>query len=174
MKKKNTKSVKKPVKAKVVETKVDAVVKTNVSTNVSKDISVERKAFAINSVKVISVLGLIGSTVFMLSGLIFLFFKEMVLDQIRQLPPVAGYESITSSGVGWMGAVMILFGAVWFVVSMNLWQFRKWARIVAIVLAAVGTLSALMSFPAGWFGFLLHGTVLYFLALHPDVKKLFE
>jgi len=170
MKKKNTKSVKKPVKAKVIETKVDAAVKTDVKTVVKAD----KKDFATDVVKIISVLGWVGSTFMIIVGLIFIFFRKAILTQIpiTQIPP--GYESLMPMMVTIMGVCMILFGAAWFIVSMNLWRFKKWARIVAIIFAAIGALSALMSFPAGWFGFLLHGTVFYFLALNPDVKKLFE
>lgn len=178
MKKKATKPVKhvKHVKAKVehktVEPKVETttpVVESNVNLNLPA-----KKDHADGIVKIIAILGWIGSVVFMLSGLVFIFFRDSVMNQVRQLPPTAGYEMITPSSLTWMGIFMLLFGALWFVVCLHLWTFKKWARIVGIVLASVGALSGLLSFPSGWFQFLVHGIVLYFLAFHPGVKKLFE
>ena len=66
-----------------------------------------------------------------------------------------------------IGIVMIFIALLDAFVGYGLWKHKNWARIIAIVLAAIG----LLSFPIGT---ILSILVIYFFGFNKEVKNLFK
>jgi len=97
-------------------------------------------------VKVISVLYYIGAVFAVIFGLLFLFGAGMISSFISQIPLLVapGTSVFIVTGI-----IMIAIGVLSFFVGRDLWKARKWARIVAIIFAALGVLIGVISMIQG-------------------------
>jgi hypothetical protein len=125
-------------------------------------------------VKVISILGYIGAVVLFLLGIL-LFVGKSILGAIPQF----------SGMIGSIGAILIvaaiitiIIGIFEFIVALNLWKYKNWARIVMFVLAAIGFILSITSIVSSTImsiiGLIIEGGVFYLLAINKDVVKLFK
>jgi hypothetical protein len=69
---------------------------------------------------------------------------------------------------------MIVFAVLIIFVARALWFYKKWARIVLLILSSMGALVALTSLPSGILGLLIHGSIVYFLGFDKNVIALFK
>ncbi len=100
-------------------------------------------------VKVIAVLYYIGAALGVILGLVFLAGAGVMGSFLKQIPVIGAL----GAGLFAVGAiVLIAFAVLGFFVGKGLWHARPWARIVAIVLAALGVLTALFSMFGGNIG----------------------
>jgi len=97
-------------------------------------------------VKVIAVLYYIGAVLGVIFGLLLLVGAGMTSTIANQIP-LLGTLGAGLFVVG--GIIMIGLGILGFFVGRGLWQARPWARIVAIIFAALGTLTAIISMIQG-------------------------
>ena len=127
-------------------------------------------------VKIIAILGYITAALSVIGG-IFLFFGGTFLSAVM---PFFGEDIIGSALVGTLMVVLaivaIIFGVVTFIIALNLWKFKNWARIVEIIFAAIGILSSLPSLftGKGIIGLVINAGIFYLLAINKDVRKLFK
>jgi hypothetical protein len=97
-------------------------------------------------VKVIAVLYYIGAVLGIIFGLLFLVGAGMMGSIANQIP-LLGALGAGLFVVG--GIIMIGLGVLGFFVGRGLWKARPWARIVAIIFAALGILMAVISMIQG-------------------------
>jgi len=97
-------------------------------------------------VKVIAVLYYIGAVFGIIFGLLFLVGAGMMGSIAKQIPLLGAL------GAGLFvlgGIIMIGLGVLGFFVGRGLWKARPWARIVVIILSALGILMAVISMVQG-------------------------
>src|SRR3989344_4428979 len=93
-------------------------------------------------VKIISVLYYIGAVLTFIFGLILLFSA----DALSEFIPGLGTLGIVG------GIVLMGFGVLSFFIGRGLWKGSNWARIVAIILAVLGIISAIYAMTSGAIG----------------------
>jgi hypothetical protein len=124
-------------------------------------------------VQIISVLYYIGAVLGVVFGLLFVSASGYLASMI---PELAGL------GAGlfvFLGILLIGVGVLGFFVGRGLWGLKPWARIFAIILAALGILSAIYSMITNFsFGnivsILIHGFIGYYLLLNKEAKRAFK
>ena len=127
-------------------------------------------------VKVISVLYYIGAALSIIMALV-MFFGAGAIDSIPGMDAMGGLTGIFSGLMIVLGVIMIGFAVLAFFIARGLWKGRNWARIVAIILAILGVLSAIISLVQGsWsniIGLIIHGAIGGYLLFSKDVKAAF-
>jgi uncharacterized BrkB/YihY/UPF0761 family membrane protein len=134
-------------------------------------------------VKIISVLYFIGAFFCILAALSVIIFSGPISDSLSQMP-ASELEEIGT--LGWLsqglfvglGIIILLFGLFAFFIARGLWKGKNWARITAIVLAALGIISNLSSITLSTIiGDLINAAISAliggYLLLNKEVKKAF-
>lgn len=129
-------------------------------------------------VKIIAILGYIGAALSVIAGIMMFFGGTFFAAYL----PGMGEGLFSGAFVGAMLIVTAIIGIVWgifaFILSLNLWKHKNWARVVLGVFAALGAIGSLFSIvtsPASAiFGLVIQGGIFYLLMLNKDVKKLFK
>ncbi len=125
-------------------------------------------------VKVISVLYYIGAGLLFLLGLAAIFGAGAFVTMLSQLGPLAAL------GTGMfivMGIIMIGLAVLSFFIARGLWNGRSWARIVAIILAALSIINGVYSIAqgmGGWVGLVIQLIIGGYLLFNKDVKEAFQ
>ena len=119
-------------------------------------------------VKLIAVLYYVSAAVGVLLGILFLAAGGLLGSTIPFL-----------AALGVVGGIIFLaFGIVSFFIGRGLWQGKDWARIIAIVFAAIGLLSSLLtiagSLVGGLIGLILHGAIIWYLMFNKEGKNAFK
>jgi hypothetical protein len=121
------------------------------SKKVSKKAGKKREWFNFSSnaplgVKIISVLHYILTGIYALFGIFIIIYSKSLATNI------ADSASLLSSDVAGITVILIIFsvfligvGVLEFFVARGLWRVKQWARILAIILAILGTVSAIYS-----------------------------
>jgi hypothetical protein len=123
-------------------------------------------------VKIIAILGMIASVIGIIMGILMIFVGPIAQGFVTRTG--VPFSGVIVGALAALGIIAILFSIFAFIVCMNLFRFREWARIAAIVFASIGVLNSLMMLPFGIVGLVLHGGVLYLLAFNEDIKKIFK
>lgn len=124
-------------------------------------------------VKIISVLYYIAAVISILFGLLALIGSKVFAPYFSTLWP----EVALSGKIAVLGAILIVFAALFFFIARGLWKGQKWARIVAIISAILGLVSAILKIPKidtrVIANLIIHGLVLGYLLLSKKVRKAF-
>ena len=97
-------------------------------------------------VKVIAVLYYIGAVLGIIFGLLFLVGAGAIVSIANQIPVIGAL----GAGLFIVGGIILIgLGVLGFFVGRGLWKARPWARIVAIIFAALGILMAVISMIQG-------------------------
>ena len=129
-------------------------------------------------VKVIAILGYVCAVLLFLLGILLVVGKS-ILGAMPQ------FKTMLGNSIGTIGAIMIVMGIVViiigifdFMVALNLWKYKNWARIVMFVFAALGVIMSLTSIIRSpirsIIGIVIEGGIFYLLAINKDVVKLFK
>ncbi|MEK6983294.1 MAG: hypothetical protein AABX33_01875 [Nanoarchaeota archaeon] len=126
-------------------------------------------------VKVVSVLYYIGSA-FMLLMAILLFVGAGFMGNLLSTVPLIG-----SFGSGFfivIGVILLAFGALGILIGWGLWKGMPAARIGAIIIAALGIISGILSIIGGDYssviGLAINGAVGGYLLFSSEVKSAFS
>jgi len=103
-------------------------------------------------VKVIAVLYYISAVLSVIMGILLMVGSAALTPYIDSLGGLAG---ILGGALIVLGIIIIAFGVLAFFIGRGLWKAKKWARIVAIIIAALGVLSGIISLIQGDFGSIL-------------------
>lgn len=128
-------------------------------------------------VKIIAILGFIGAAFGVMGGLMMLFggsFITTLVPTLNQSLEAIGGAAVLTIVFVISGIIAIVFSIFGFFVSLGLWKFKNWARIVTIIFATLGIISGLTSLPSGLISIVIEGGILYLLAFNKDVIKLFK
>ncbi len=140
-------------------------------------------------VTVLAVLQFIGAAFCVLAGLAF-FFGGTFIGALAGSAAGGGQGGATGAGLGMLigavgGVMFLIFAALYGVVGWGMWTLKNWARIVSLVLAAIGAVVqipgvfvSLLHFRIGsmlwsiiWIG--VNGLIIWYL-LQPQVKLAFD
>ncbi|SRR3989344_4165453 len=123
-------------------------------------------------VKIISVLYYIGAVLSVLAGILII----VVSDYMASLVPELG--TLGSGLFIFVGIILLIFGVLGFFIGKGLWNLKSWARIVAIIFAIFGIISAIYSI-LGEFAvrhivsIVIHAVMGGYLFFSKDVKRAF-
>ena len=125
-------------------------------------------------VKVISILYYIGAGFSLLFGLLFLVGAGFMGTLASQIPLLGLFGSGLSVAIG---IIIIGLGVLAILVGRGLWKGKNWARIVAIIFAALAVLSGFSSIIKGsyssLFGLAINLLVGGYLLFSNNVKSAF-
>ncbi len=126
-------------------------------------------------VKIISVLYYIGAVLGVIFGILFLVGAGAIGSIADQIP-LFGALGAALFVVG--GIILIGLGVLGFFIGRGLWKARSWARIVAIIFAALGILLAVVSMVQGEilsniFGLVINLVIGGYLLFSNSVKEAF-
>jgi len=94
-----------------------------------------------------------------------LFFSLFPLFQ--KIIGVMPFNWFAGSTLLILGVIFILLGLLRFWIAYSLWEFKEWARVVEIIIAAIG----MFQFPLGT---VINAIKIYFLGFDKDIKRLFS
>lgn len=118
--------------------------------------------------KVISVLYYIGAVLGIILGLLFLLGAGALESIAEQIPLLA----VLGAGLFVLGGIILIaLGILGFFIGRGLWKGRNWVRVVAIILACLGFITAIFSFDI--LGIIIHGIIGGYLLFSTRVKKAF-
>jgi lysylphosphatidylglycerol synthetase-like protein (DUF2156 family) len=124
-------------------------------------------------VKVISVLYYIVAVISILTGLVLIIGSDALRSYLDTLFPT----TLLAGMIAVFGVISILFAVLFFFIARGLWKGQKWARIVAIIFAVIGLLSALVSVANGYsksiIDLIVHALIGGYLLFSSDVKRVF-
>jgi hypothetical protein len=137
-------------------------------------------------VTILAVLYFLGAVCCVLAGILMILGGGFIATLISQQAQGAGVGAGVLAGLGAaLGVVILIFAAVDVLLGWGLWKLKNWARIVTIVLAAIGIAGALF----GLLGAFLHfgmfllvltlvrlaisGLIIWYL-LQPNVTAAFQ
>jgi uncharacterized BrkB/YihY/UPF0761 family membrane protein len=130
-------------------------------------------------VQIISVLYYIGAVLCVLCGILFIVGANAIVAALIDAVP-----ELESMGVGaglfiFFGIVLIGLSVLSFFVGRGLWKLKRWAKILAIILAILGVISAVYSIIKDYnFGdiinILLNVVIGAYLIFSKEVKKAFK
>ncbi len=125
-------------------------------------------------VKIISVLYYIGSVLMLLLGLAAIFGAGAFASMLSQIGPL----SLLGAGMFVvMGVISVALAVLFFFIGKGLWNGKSWARIVAIVLAALSILNGIYSIATGqggWVGLIIQLVIGGYLLFNSGVKEAFN
>ncbi len=137
-------------------------------------------------VTVIAILCFVGAVLCVLGGIGLIAGGGFLASYMNQQSQSGAGAAGLIAGLGAaIGVVIIVFGAVYVLVGWGLWTLKEWARIVTIVLSAIGAvfqlpglLRALLHFSIGglvWTAFWLAvDIVIIWYLLTPQVRAAFQ
>lgn len=109
---------------------------------------------------ILAILALVGS-------LFMLVTKDAIVEIIEDQPEVTGeIIDIVDSVMLGTGIIIFFLGICYIITGWGLWTLKSWARIVALILAAI----SLLSFPIGT----IIGIVALWYLFKPEIKKAFH
>ncbi len=122
-------------------------------------------------VTILAILGYIGTVLLAIGGI-------LMFTGAGFLTTSFGTLGVFSSNVFiGMGVFFLAFAVLQFFIAKGLWDGKNWARIITIVFAAIGVLSALMSLISGSFSSIISlaidGVIIWYLATVGEVKRFF-
>lgn len=131
----------------------------SLETAVSPELKVERRPMGVTIIAILDII----SGVFIILGALIILLLEGVAASILG-PLVIFMRSLLTA----ISAFMIIGAVVDFIIGWGLWKGKNWARLVNIILLALGIISPIITFliltvplriPAGAAGYMLQGSI---------------
>ncbi|VVB59990.1 Uncharacterised protein [uncultured archaeon] len=111
-------------------------------------------------VTILSILGFIGAGLLVLLGIAMVGLGSMM--------SYAGMLGVLFGGLGAFAGIFILvLGIVEFVINYGLWNMKKWAWTVTLILEGIGLLSSLASLSI--LGIIISGVIVWYLWTKKDL-----
>ncbi len=127
-------------------------------------------------VKIIAVIGFVGAILTIIAGLALLLggtFLSALLPFLKEQL----YKGIfVGTFLVVLAVIVVAVGTLYFLVSLNLWKHKNWARIVMIVLSVIGIIASLPSLVIG-FGLIkliISAGIFYLLTFQKEIIAFFK
>ncbi|MFX0212154.1 MAG: hypothetical protein ACFFDT_39640 [Candidatus Hodarchaeota archaeon] len=125
-------------------------------------------------IKIISVLYYIGAVLSLLFGILLLIGAGAISTLVTEIPLLgflgAGFLTV-------IAIIMIALAVLGFFIGRGLWKGQNWARIVAIIFAILGFISAIINLISAQWGsiisLVINGLIGYYLLFSKNVKEAF-
>jgi hypothetical protein len=126
-------------------------------------------------VKIIAILYMVGAVLTALLGILLMFASPIISTFLTAFAPnAAALVALGAAALVVMGIITVIIGIVGVFIGLALWRGKNWARIVVIVLAALGVISGLTSLPMGIGGAVINGVIVWYLAFYKPAVKAFD
>ncbi|UZE94266.1 MAG: hypothetical protein IB618_01705 [Candidatus Pacearchaeota archaeon] len=125
-------------------------------------------------VKIIAILGFIGAVLAVIAGIAMLIGGSFLPAIFPYFEQEAWGGVIVGGVLVFVGILIMAFGVFEFIVALNLWQHKNWARIIMMIFAVLGIISGLIALPGGIVSLVIYGGIFYLLVLNKDIIKLFR
>ncbi len=125
-------------------------------------------------VKILAVLAYIAAALAVIGGIGFIFGGAAIGNLIAQQVPFLGAIGSAFFVVG--GIITIALGVLYFFVGKGLWRGQNWARILTIIFACLGVLSAIAAITqgqGGYVGLVVNAVIGGYLLFSKSVKAAF-
>lgn len=73
---------------------------------------------------------------------------------------------------GAIGVIVLLIGLFSLAVGWGLWNLRKWAYQIAMILGIIGIIISILSLPGGFIILVIYAIIIYYL-IQPEIKDIF-
>ena len=124
-------------------------------------------------ITVLAILGYIGAALTLLMGLGMMLGAGTMTTFLATFVP--GAAVLLAGGTALfvvLGIVFVALSVLNYFIARGLWNGQNWARIITIVFAALGIVSALMSFNI--VSILIDGVILWYLAFYKPAVNYFK
>ena len=127
-------------------------------------------------IKIIAIIGFIWAVLLIIAGIAMLLGGTFLSAVI----PFMQNETVKGAFVGAFfiiaAIITLALGIFMFIVNLNLWKHKNWARIVMIILAIIGIVSSLPSLLVGTgiISLIINAGIFYLLTFQKDIVKLFK
>jgi hypothetical protein len=121
-------------------------------------------------VKIMVILGYISAVLMALAGILTFTGGKL----IGVFMPTSLVGSFATALFVVVGISFLVVAVLQLIVTINLSKYKNWARMVLIVLAVIGFIGSLASFPGGIVSLVIDGGIFYLLAINKTVKSLFK
>ena len=109
---------------------------------------------------ILAILALVG-------GLFMIGAKDAIIEIMEDQPEVTeGIIDLVDSRLFGVGIIAFVLAICYIITGWGLWTLKSWARIVAMILAAI----SLLSFPIGT----IVGIVVLWYLFKPEIKRAFQ
>ncbi len=116
-------------------------------------------------VTVLGALQIVNGVVLAFIGVVLLVAAELLVRRVM--------VPVRAEIVGVFGGVFLIGAVLNFILAWGYLSGMGWARIVGLILASIGVLGGLVTFPAGIFNLILNGLIIYYLT-RPHVYRWFK
>jgi len=147
-----------------------------------KEAPLKRRKEVLLGIKIISILSYIFAAFLLIAGfgMIIAIFTGISLLNLIDIQQIVGQIELTDAAAASIifviiliaGISMILFGVFYFFVARGLWKLKNWARIAAIVLAALQFVTAFT--PWSPLQLIISSVILWYLIFSKEVKAAFK
>ncbi len=123
-----------------------------------------------SEITLVVILGVIGGVLELFAGLALLFVSAFLIGFLPTgVPFVPG---LVFGFLTLIAGLLVVIAVIDFLAAWGLWTSRRWAWIVALVLAVLRVIGGLAALPMGIIGIIVQGLVIYFLT-RPHVRAFF-
>lgn len=127
-------------------------------------------------VKVISVLMYIIAALLLLLSLLFFVGSQAAERALQEQYPT--FATLGAAIFVLLGILLLVVGILYIFIGKGLWKGKNWAKIVAIILSALGLLQAILSIrttvSSGILMLAINGVIIYYLGFSKEAKKFFS
>ncbi|MFZ5955233.1 MAG: hypothetical protein ACOYT4_02310 [Nanoarchaeota archaeon] len=119
-----------------------------------KSVSVKNKNVPI-SVKVISIIEYFLAAILIIAAIASFYYyinPEKISSMPTDLQASLEFQGITAQTFASMALTSILLGAIFIIISINLWKLKNWSRIAHLILYAYIGITSLIGLLQGYFG----------------------
>ncbi len=124
-------------------------------------------------VKIIAVLYYMAAVISIVFGILAIIGSALFASYFSTLWP----RAVFSRAIAFVGIVIVAFAVLFFFIARGLWKGQRWARIVAIIVAVLGFVSAILNIMQIDIrliaNLIIHGLIGSYLLFSKKVKKAF-
>lgn len=131
-------------------------------------------------VKLIGILAYALAAVMLVSGFVTLIGGTFLAGMIDYLKSVPGYEVLSGLPLGTLAATLVFFiiflllAVLYFFIGKGLMKGENWARVVMIVLMAIGAIDSLATLPMYAVNLIVTVAVIAYLGFFKEAKAYFK
>lgn len=125
-------------------------------------------------VKVFGIIGIVFAVLGLLGGLLVIVFGTAFGGMISTMAEEMLPGALLGGVIIGAGVFMLLISALMIFLYVKLMKYANWARIVLLVLAILGFVGALVSFPWSLLQLAYYGAFIYFFAIDKTVIALYN
>jgi hypothetical protein len=94
--------------------------------------------------------------------------EQELQNALKDIPWASGFTGVqivalTTTFLAILGAIILVLAILGFVMAWGLWAGKGWARIITMILSAIGIFTGLFSLPGSIISILINAVLIYYL-----------